>query len=105
MKKTFIDKIAETENIQNHPAMSWISQPKTEQKPDVGTAQPSRTPQKETKSIKINLLFTPTVKNGLNMLARLHNTSINSIVHKLAEGYLEEHKEELEKVSELFKEV
>lgn len=106
MRKSFIDKIEETESIQNHPAMSWISKPAQEQKGDE-EKQPVKTkaPQKETKSIKINLLFTPTVKNGLNMLARLHNTSINSIIHKLAEGYLAEHKSELDKVAEIFKEV
>ena len=42
----------------------------------------------ETKSKRSNILFTPSVYEGLRILASLTDTSVNDILHELAKLYI-----------------
>lgn len=59
----------------------------------------------ETKSKRGNLLFTPTVYEGMQILAELDGTSFNNLLHEVAKDYLigrykevEEYKVKQEKI-------
>lgn len=110
-KKTFMPKLEE-DQMKEHPAMSFISRSEDAQEEDARTqaairlqsAEEARLLFKERiyseyKTARASLLFRPSVKTSLERLAILHKTSVNEIIGNLAEAYVVEHLEELEKIN------
>ena len=54
----------------------------------------------ETKSRRGNILFTPTVYEGMQNLAKMHGTSFNDLLHEVSKEYLLERYEEVKFFSE-----
>ena len=56
----------------------------------------------EVKSVRVNLLFRPTVKRNIEKLAQMRQTSINDLCNVVMAEYIEEHYSEIEKYNEVF---
>lgn len=65
---------------------------------------PKRKPKGETKTERVNLLFRPSVKEGLEKLAFVNKTSLNDLLNTISEEYISTHAAEIEKYNNFFKE-
>lgn len=111
MTKTFKTAVAET--LEN-PAMSFItpSEPakplqETKQKKKleltdeeaVAFAKLKRKQERgETKSVRLNLLITPSNKEAMDMLAQYDNTSINEIIGRAIKDYANARSADINKI-------
>ena len=50
----------------------------------------------EKKTKRGNLLFTPTVYEGMQILAEMHKTSLNDLLHEISKQYISERYEQIE---------
>lgn len=58
---------------------------------------------KEKRDARANLLFTKTTKTNLEKIATIDRTSVNDIVNKLLEDYLETRQSDIARYDEFFK--
>ena len=58
---------------------------------------------KEKRDARANLLFTKTTKANLEKIATIDRTSVNDIVNKLLEDYLETRQSDIARYDEFFK--
>lgn len=58
---------------------------------------------KEKRDARANLLFTKKTKANLEKIATMDRTSVNDIVNKLLEEYLETRQEDIKRYDEFFK--
>lgn len=58
---------------------------------------------KEKRDARANLLFTKKTKTNLEKIATMDRTSVNDIVNKLLEEYLETRQKDIERYDEFFK--
>jgi len=61
------------------------------------TAQDSDPQEEEKKTKRVNGLFTPSVYNDIQLLARIDDTSFNNLLHEIAKEYADSRREELNK--------
>jgi hypothetical protein len=59
--------------------------------------------EKEKRDARANLLFTKTTKRNLEKIAVIDRTSVNDIINKLLEDYLETRKSDIARYDEFFK--
>ena len=113
MTKTFKTAVAET---LDNPAMSFITpsepakplqetKPKQEKKLEltdeeaVAFAKLKRKQERgETKSVRLNLLITPSDREVADLLAQYDNTSINEIIGRAIKAYANARKDDINKI-------
>ncbi len=87
-----------TNIMSNSPAAAFLSG-QSSQIP--GTQDPD---QRETKSVRVNLLVKPSTKSGIEKLATMDRTSMNSLINAILEEYLQQRSADLDKYDQIFKE-
>ena len=95
-KKSFKAEVAK--NFMN-PAEAFITAAEI---PQGEAAEPA--PKRETKSVRVNLLFRPTTKRNIEKLAFVNKTSINDFIHIVLEEYIAAHSKDLDKYNQFFTE-
>lgn len=108
MTKTFKTAVAET---LDNPAMSFITpdkpvetaEPKPVKKVELTEAEAKAIAKRklsrgETKSVRLNLLITPTGKEAMDMLAQFDNTSINEEIGRAIKEYANARKADIDKI-------
>lgn len=105
MTKTFKDGILA--NSYN-PAEAFITpkdEPKAEavagDKPKPTHKAERATGSEERKSVRVNLLFKPSVKQAIEKLAQYDNTSINDLISRVLTDYTNDRKADIEKIDAL----
>ena len=112
MTKTFKTAVAET--LDNNPAMSFITpstpatpvkevkQEKklvlTDEEAEAIAKQKRKLERGETKSVRLNLLITPSDKEVADMLAQYDNTSINEIIGRAIKEYANARQADINKI-------
>lgn len=98
-KKTFKENIV-NEN-QTNPAEAFITMPAKKEEP---TPAPAVTEdyKRERKSIRVNLLFKPSVKRNIEKLATMQQTSINDLIGVVMEQYIEDNAEMINRYNSTF---
>ena len=61
------------------------------------------TDDKEVKSVRVNLLFKPSVKDSMDKLAKMKQTSLNNLIGEILEAYINE--EDSQKLIEKYNDV
>ena len=117
MKKTFTEAVKETLDNTN-PALSFITPstptPLQEVKPvedkkekkltltqaeaEVIAKAKRKLERGETKSVRLNLLITPSNKEAMDMLAQYDNTSINEILGRAIKAYADNRADDIKKI-------
>lgn len=64
--------------------------------------QPQQNPEKETKSVRVNLLLKPSTKSGIEKLATLDRSSMNALINDILEDYLQGRTADLEQYDTIF---
>lgn len=81
------------DSVSSSPAKELLAQAKE---------MPSNNDKQEVKSVRVNLLFRPTVKRNIEKLAQMKQTSINDLLNVVMAEYIEEHYSEIEKYNSVF---
>lgn len=115
MKKSFIKAVEETLEMETHPTMNFITPPsapttplqevKQEKKVELTDSEAealARAKRKqgrgETKSVRLNLLITPSAKEVADMLAQYDNTSINEVIGRAIKEYANARENDINKI-------
>ncbi len=84
-KKTFAEDL--------NPAMEFISNTEAVTKPEPGTGKQTRfvfnTPERETKSRRLQVLLKPSTYDGIQKKATAAGTSVNNYINALLEYHIE----------------
>lgn len=98
-KKSFRESIIKENQI--NPAEAFITMPATkeEKKPAPAVNVDAK---KERKSIRVNLLFKPSVKRNIEKLATMQQTSINDLISVVMEKYIEDNAEAINRYNSTF---
>lgn len=98
-KKSFKESIINENNI--NPAEAFITTPAREEKP--AKKEPVKADAtKERKSVRVNLLFKPSVKRNIEKLALMKQTSINDLISVVMEKYIEDNAEMINRYNSTF---
>ena len=84
-KKTFLEEL-------NSPASAFISAPIQEEPRE----------KKETKSVRVNLLFRPSTKTNIEKLAYLKKSSLNDFINTVLDEYISEHEDDIARYDSIF---
>ena len=90
--------------VEDNPATAFISAPQEERRAPAPPAPVLTGERPETKSVRVNMLFRPTLKKNIEKLATLDRTSLNNLVNDVMEQYVKTRSKDLEKYDEFFKE-
>lgn len=102
--KSFFHQVKSREES---PAEAFISKPE-EQEEKKQEAKPTGKNSKrwedgaERKTVRVNLLFKPSVKEAAEKIAYLRKTSLNDFIGTLLEEYIEEHEDDIARYDSFF---
>lgn len=96
-KKTFRDNLLK----ESSPASKFITEPaESSEYDDNQTA--NEQPVKETKSVRVNLLFKPSIKSDMDKLAVMNRSSLNNLMNDIAAEYIRAHRDDLDRYDNTF---
>jgi allophanate hydrolase subunit 1 len=64
--------------------------------------EPTKEIKQETKSVRVNLLFRPTVKRNIEKIAHMRQTSVNDLINMVMAEYIEAHQDEIDEYNRVF---
>ena len=106
MTKTFKEDIIASSTY--HPAEAFISSQAESKVEALAREEPKPTPTsgratgtEERKSVRVNLLFKPSVKQAVDKLAQFDATSINDLISRVLTDYIAKRKEDIAKIDAL----